>query len=252
MSTPFPSSLSEYQRGARAVGAKSALPLAVAAAGLASTAHGQVIVYTPTTNNVAQLGSAHQDVFIDLIQGQVGYASFNSYDIHLTTRDNSGGSDPDNLVTGIMFNYIGRGTLDGYGGKFADQPGGQSNGGFGYLGKFSRGTTVDGSLFGDAYPYLNPGTAGVAPTWSSSAGYAAIEFTRNNNTYYGWLKLGVNADGSQVSVLAFGYNQTAGTSIAIGEGLAAVPEPANVAALLAAGAAGLAVYRRRKQIVRAA
>lgn len=256
MSTPFSASLSEYQRGARAVGAKSALPLAAAAAALASSAHGQVVVYTPTTHNVALLGSGHRTVFVDFLGGQTMYSGANSNALAFTTKSSYPG-DTDGVTANFTFNFTGSSAFDGYPGRFARQPdlvngGSLTHGGYGYLGKFARGTTIDGSLFGDAQPYLNPPNTGVAPVWANTTGYSAVQFANGSNIYYGWLKLAVNGDASQISLLAFGYNQTAGASITAGEGLtAAVPEPASAAALLAAGAGGLAIYRRRKQIVRA-
>lgn len=256
MSTPFSSSLSEYQRGARAVGAKATLPLAAAAA-LASSAHGQAVVYTPTTHNVAQLGTGHLNVFVDFFHHTVGYSTSNSDSLAIGTHATGGSDDTDNITANFAFGNTGSDPFGGYPGRLATEPGPTNGtyatiGGYHYLGKLSRGTTINGSIFGDAQPYLNPPNAGLAPIWANSTGYAAVELSHYNNIYYGWLKLSVNSDGSQISVLSFGYNQTAGGAITAGQGLAPVPEPANVAALLAAGAAGLAVYRRRKQIVRAA
>jgi len=250
MTTPLPSSLSAYQRGARAVGAKAALPLAAGVAALAGqSAHGQIVTYVPTTNNVAQLGSGQTQVFVNFFAGKVGSTSFSNEDFAISVNADGGG-DPDGVKSNFGFGFIGDPFPGGYAGRFADEPG-QTNGGYGYLGNFARGTVFDGSKFGDSQPYLNPPNAGVAPVWANATGYAGVQLYHNGQTYYGWLKLAVNGNGSQVSVLAFGYDQTAGNAITAGAGLA-IPEPANVAALLAAGAAGLAIYRRRKNIVRAA
>ena len=65
------------------------------------------------------------------------------------------------------------------------------------------------------------------------------------------VKLQTNADATTITVLAMGYNDTPGASILAGQGLAAVPEPASSAALLALGAAGLVAYRQRKKLQRA-
>ncbi len=251
MTKPLPSSLSAYQRGARAVGAKAALPFAAGVAALAGqSAQGQVVTYVPTTHNVAQLGSGHAQLFVDFFGGQVGYSSFGSENFAISINA-SGGGDTDGVTANFTFGFLGDPFPGGYAGKFADEPN-QTNGGYGYLGNFTRGTLFEGSKFGDSQPYMNPPNAGVAPVWANATGYAGVELYHNSQTYYGWLKLAVNGDGSEISLLAFGYNQTAGTTITAGEGLTPVPEPASAAALLAAGAAGLAIYRRRKQIVRAA
>ncbi|MBS0633664.1 MAG: hypothetical protein JSS11_17280, partial [Verrucomicrobia bacterium] len=64
-----PSPLSAYQRSARSLSAKSVAPLVAAALTAASTAHAEIHVYTPATNNV--VGNPGT-VFIDFFTGGIG------------------------------------------------------------------------------------------------------------------------------------------------------------------------------------
>ncbi|MBS0632363.1 MAG: PEP-CTERM sorting domain-containing protein, partial [Verrucomicrobia bacterium] len=99
--------------------------------------------------------------------------------------------------------------------------------------------------------------AGAAPAWSNATGYVGVkflaaDFNGSDAVYnYGWIKLQTNVDASQLTVLAFGYNDVDGGAISAGQGPTPVPEPATSAALLALGAAGLVAYRQRKQLRRA-
>jgi hypothetical protein len=84
--------------------------------------------------------------------------------------------------------------------------------------------------------------------------FAGIRFTQAGNTHFGWIRLHVTtgpSDAVTATAIDWAYNDVAGASILAGEGVtAATPEPSTVSmALLAAGAAGVLSWRkRRKQI----
>ncbi len=78
------------------------------------------------------------------------------------------------------------------------------------------------------------------------AGFFGFKFTSGANTYYGWAEMIVVPTGDfGYEITRAYYNNTPGTTIAVGDTGATVPEPSTCAlALLAAG--GAAAYRRRK------
>lgn len=109
-----------------------------------------------------------------------------------------------------------------------------------------------GSLIGPALTFGTPGgdqltgTDAGNPTGnfqvSDGPGYIGVRFQVAGNTHYGFV--GYQGTGAENStngrVFALGYETTPDTA------LTAVPEP-NSLALLAAGAAGVARFRRRKE-----
>jgi hypothetical protein len=78
---------------------------------------------------------------------------------------------------------------------------------------------------------------------SDGPGYLGIQFPIGGQTHYGYV--GYEGTGAQNSangrVYSLGYETTPNTAIAAG----AVPEPSTIA-MLAAGASGMALYRRRR------
>ncbi len=92
---------------------------------------------------------------------------------------------------------------------------------------------------------------GQFPT-SSAGGYIGIRFGADGdaNKYYGWMHIAkVNRTGPSFSIDGWAKETTANLPIQVGAtGPAAVPEPTSCAlALIALGAGGLAVHRRRRQ-----
>lgn len=109
---------------------------------------------------------------------------------------------------------------------------------------------------------LNHGLLGIAnwPGGSMSlagAGFLGVAFKigvgAQTNTHYGWIRLGIDTnslgDPLAVTIYDWAYETTPDTAITTGT----IPEPSPAAglALLAAGAAGVATWRRRKQPAKA-
>jgi hypothetical protein len=110
---------------------------------------------------------------------------------------------------------------------------------------FSAGSLIEpswpwwrgsGDLFTSAF--FNP----------SSGGYMGIKFDLSGTPKYGWVNIDSIADDYSSYHLKDWAYQTDGTAIAAGDvgGPSAVPEPSTLA-MLALGAGGLAVMRRRKK-----
>ena len=77
-----------------------------------------------------------------------------------------------------------------------------------------------------------------------------MEVDKADGAHYGWVELTTTNGGADITLDTLDLNPIPDESI--GAGQAAIPEPGSTALLLAAGAAGLAIYRRRKNIQRAA
>ncbi len=83
----------------------------------------------------------------------------------------------------------------------------------------------------------------------AAAGFVGVAINNAGSTNYGWIRIGISNDatGAPVAftVYDWAYETEANTPITVG--LIPEPSPAAGLALLAAGAAGIAAWRRRKQ-----
>jgi PEP-CTERM motif len=98
-------------------------------------------------------------------------------------------------------------------------------------------------------------TRGNWPNDLTDPRYIGLRFMSGTDTHYGWARVGVADDVSSPAapsaaaiVYGFGYESTPGYAIIVGAGEtndAAIPEPSSFA-LLALGATGIAVLKRRR------
>ena len=117
--------------------------------------------------------------------------------------------------------------------------------GFAYSFNLASGTTINGSsaFFATtslAYGSHNPN----AQFNTANPGLIGFRFTQNDaTTAYGWLRVRINNAAGTFTVVDWAYDN-AGNAVQAG----VVPEPSTLATLglLASGAAGLGLYRRRK------
>jgi trimeric autotransporter adhesin len=67
---------------------------------------------------------------------------------------------------------------------------------------------IDGSnmVAGENYPNLHVVRTQEYKDLDGKTGYVGFEYKRNNNSYYGWFKISVAADGSNYSILDYAYN----------------------------------------------
>jgi hypothetical protein len=80
--------------------------------------------------------------------------------------------------------------------------------------------------------------------WGRKSGYLGFEFLSNSKTHFGWAHLKVGTNPFSAYISEFAYDTVPGQSIEAGQ-TSPIPEPGTLT-LLALGAAGLAVLRRRK------
>ena len=116
--------------------------------------------------------------------------------------------------------------------------------------RFANGDTIDGGDTwdihnGSLFMYYTGGTPTRGNFRDGQVGYVGVRFNSGAGMKYGWIHIdSVANDFTSYHVSGYAY-QDDGSSIKAGEGV--VPEPSTIAlALLASGAAGVMVSRRKK------
>lgn len=217
------------------MGAKTASGAAIGAAALAITAsaRAQAVAYHFSSNNVAGAGGANA-LYLDFTTGTLSSSRLPDYTFKITPttshNDRYGYARIDPVAGNVM------------------------SGAEPYATKFSPGTySFTNSPYSSAYLYEKSRRAHDEPVWQNvTGGFLGVEVYRNSTYYFGWIQIDTNDDASVIKVDAFGYNQTPGAPSLVGSGVTPVPEPAATAILLAAGAAGVVLYRRRRGKIRVA
>jgi len=121
--------------------------------------------------------------------------------------------------------------------------------------KFHLNPQSDNTIRTAAYASPSVGYDAEAGGWSlGETGFFGFKFTKGSDTHYGWGEMTISSrlPGTYGGDLGFiineaWYENSAGASVGVG----AIPEASQVAghSLLALGAAGLAIWRRRKESV---
>jgi len=241
MNTPLPPSFDSYQTGARAVSARSLGTLALGAtalAGLPSEADAQISVFTfPNPPNSVSAFGSNMYLYFTVQTGESSASAFSGFSAVMGAAHNT-----DNTVVSAAIGTY-RVTWAGVAGSPQAT-----------LSSFSPWASISGAATFFRYGlfcYASYNGSNVAPGWDNSTAYAGFRDVLGDGTHYGWAKITTSDHGAVVTLDAIGFNNVPGEAIAAGQTVA-VPEPAASAALLALGAAGLAAYRQRKKIARAA
>ena len=244
--------LDSYQAGARAVRAKSLGSLALGAAALAGVtteASAAIQVFTLSGQNVSTTGSVDTVYF----SAETGVSSFSAVSITGGSANFRTTAIPiyDEL-NNIVGNYVNAKLADGASNRVTISFG--SNSPVPYLTaprNFVFGEAINGAPTFASSVYFNNGYD-MAAAWNGVTGYVGTKIDFGpGNIHYGWLKMTVAANATSITLNQIAYNDVAGEGITAGQ-TSNIPEPATSAALLGLGAAGLAAYRRRKHIARAA
>jgi hypothetical protein len=204
---------------------------AAGAAAIGATSADAAIIYHQLTGATVPL-SETQFLFINADGGTffVGVSAPQGYDLNFFASAQSDG----------LFQFqapVGGGAL------------GFTSGPYTYIQKLIEGATVDntgGFLLEGIMAAAQPDPNLAEWNGGVTDGYVGFQFDLNSVTLYGWARLNVEANllGNPVAtVLDYAYEDS-GAPIEVG----VVPEPSSMAlGCLAAGAAGLALWRRKRE-----
>lgn len=113
-----------------------------------------------------------------------------------------------------------------------------------YVTALNAGFTVDTSALGDFTGNMAYGGAYPNAQFNNATGkFIGLQFPSGPGNYNAWVRVDVNNSAGTFNVVDWAYENVPGQSIVTG----VVPEPSTLG-LLAAGAAGVAVLRRRRTV----
>lgn len=103
------------------------------------------------------------------------------------------------------------------------------------------GAIIDDNLTFGATPYGAGNYGNLAAFAVGDSRYIGIRFDLDGSAHFGWAQV-TRINAQEIALETFGYNDVAGEAATAGF---VIPEPSSIL-LLAAGAAGLALWRRRR------
>lgn len=156
--------------------------------------------------------------------------------------DIDGDTQGDILLKNYVFgggNYQGA-TVNFFPGKMVTFNPGTLN----YVTALNAGFTVDTAALGNFTGSMAYGAANPNAQFNSASGkFIGLQFPTGPNNYNAWVRVDVNNTAGSFNVVDWAYENVPGVSIVTG----VVPEPASLG-LLAAGATGIALLRRRNAV----
>lgn len=203
-----------------------ASPVAAAAVGAASSANAAVVYFNVADTTITGPSSSLNFGNINLAGGTYDSStSGNSFRVGWNS------ADPEKPSVGTVTNV----QIAGDGSIFA----------FG-ASRFTDGQSINAgsATWSAAARYLDSpfGADSGWQTGSPISGYAGLRIATGPDFNYGWAALSFNDTTNQLTITGFAFESALNTPISAG----AIPEPADSVLLLACGAAGLALYRRRR------
>ncbi len=205
-----------------------ASPVAAAAVGAASSANAAVVYFNTADTTLSGPPNVLNFGNINLAGGTYDTStSGNSFRVGWTNTD----AEKPSLFTNANVEIAGDSSIFGIGAS-----------------RFTDGQSIDAgsAIWTNGARYLDS-PFGTGSGWQDGApidGYAGLRIVSGADYNYGWAALSYNDATNQLTITGFAFESAVNTPILAGAG--AIPEPADSALLLACGAAGLALYRRRR------
>jgi hypothetical protein len=211
-----------------------AAPVAAAAVSGASVAQGAIVYFDVSPDKTLSGGTGSFDI------GDINLSGVGSYDtsasgVRFVTDYPSGDEKP--RVVGHRVQVATSGTVSDANGLA--------------LSLFSEDASISTSSTWDSDGYFDSSqNGGTSTAWrnvSPTTGFVGLRIDAGGGNYnYGWAQYTYNDVGNTLTLLDFAFESLVNTSIAAGA-IGAIPEPANAALLVAAGAVGVAALRRRRR-----
>ncbi len=181
----------------------------------------------------AMSGTADAEVIYSGIQ-DISISQFGALNLNL---------DGDAYSDVLLKNYVFGGNYQGLTVNYIPGKAVGFNAGFNYTSALAAGTLIDAAAtstgsFAQSMAYANNPNSQFDNVTDA---YIGLEFPIAGQSHFGWIRVSINNAAATFIVHDWGYESDPGVGIAAG----ATPEPGTLG-MLAAGAAGLACMRRRK------